>query len=132
MSSNTIESRRKPEKVSSKDEPKTIVSTIGYGLKVRITEFSDGSQTCDVCDVTVDDPKTLTPEVPVAAPQKDTPMAAVPATPVAAAPRELPDDKAKECSVCKALADALREQAKAAAPRRRFPPREPPQRITRS
>jgi hypothetical protein len=100
----------KPEGASSKDEPKTVVETTDYGLKVRITKFSDGSQVCDVGDVTIEDPlKDNTPNVSVA-------------TPSSAAPRELPAGKDAECSTCKALEAALREKIEAPAASRQISP----------
>jgi len=119
----------KPEKASSSnDGSKTIVSTTDFGLTVRITDFSDGSQACDVGDVKIvnasSDP---VPEVPAAFPQKNAPVAAVPAaTPVeAAAPRVLPTGKEGECSVCAALANALKEQVAKSAPSTPAPRRLP-------
>ena len=121
----TVESGVKPEKVSSsKEESKTVVSTISYGVKVKITDFSDGSQTCNVYDVTVDDPKTIAPDVAVTSPQDGAPVAAVPATLAAAVPRELPNGKEPECSVCETLKNLLQEQVKVASPRQQPAPRE--------
>ena len=115
----------KPEKVSSKDEFKSIVSTIDYGVKVRITEYSDGSQACDVRDVTVEDPhKDPAPEMAVTSPQDGAPVAAVPATLAAAVPRELPNGKEPECSICETLKNLLQEQVKVASPRQQPAPRE--------
>jgi len=117
--SNKTEPDLKPEEASSKDEPKIAVETTDYGLKVRITKFSDGSQMCDVRDVTIEESlKDKTPKIPVASLQTAASLAAAPATPSSAAPRELLDGKDAECSTCRALEAALREkiESKAVAP----------------
>jgi len=129
-----VDSGKETLQIVSKDEPKTVVSSIGYGVKVRITTFSDGSQGCDVSDVTVDDPsKDPVPEVPVAAaPAKDSSIVTEPAAAVAAAPRAVPENKGGECSVCAALLNALKEQAAKSSPAPRQAPRQQPRRMTRS
>ena len=121
-----VESQNMPAEVQSKGEPKTAVETIDYGLKVRITKFSDGSQTCNVRDVTVDNSqKDPLPDMP-ASPQMNAPLLLLRyrEQAVEAAPREAPDVKARECSVCEALTNALREQVKAATASRELSSKE--------
>src|SRR5208337_1536410 len=88
---------------------------------------ANGIKTCKIQEISVDVPnKNPAPDVPAASSQKDAPVAAVPAatpvtsvpaTPAAAVSRQLAAGNDAECSLCQALADALREQVAAAAPR---------------
>jgi hypothetical protein len=111
MAENAGSGMKSEELTSTNDEVETIV----FDLKIRCARTRDGgTKFCSIEGISVDEP-TKGPEVHVESPKTDTPPVA------AAAPRELSNENDAECSLCEALADALREKVEAAAPRR-LPP----------
>lgn len=127
MSTKT-EIEKKSEELTSKNEPENDgVEYIEYNLQVRCTKAPDGSRSCKIQDITVIDPKNtqMAPVESVEVPQKDT-------APTATTPVIVPDDKKESgCSLCEALEGALKENARAPAPRR-LPPSMRPRRMIRA
>ena len=124
-----VKSSSMPALVPSKDEAKNDVIEV-FDVKVECVTSVNGTKTCKIREISVDIPtKNLASEAPTAPSSKDKTVTAVPAatpatsvpaaTPVAAAPRELAAGNDAECRLCRALADALREQVKATAVLRR-------------
>ena len=107
----TANKTRPEELTSTSDEVETIV----FDLKIRCAKTRDGkTKFCSFDGVSIDESsKDQAPEVAVGAPQTDTPS-------VAAAPRKLSNDV--DCSLCEALADALREKVEATVASRRMHP----------
>ena len=111
------ESGGTPAEASSKDGPKNDVIEV-FDVKVMCITSANGTKSCKIQEISVDVPnKNAAPEVLVAPTLKDASVTAVPsAAPINAAPRELAAGNDAECSLCQALADALREQVTAAGP----------------
>jgi len=128
----------KPEKASSNDNESQTDVIEDYDVKVRCITSANGTKTCKIREISVDVPnKNPVPDVPAASSQKNasvaevpaaTPVISVPATPAAAASRQLAAGNDAECSLCQALADALRQQVEAAAPRQASPREQRPRR----
>jgi hypothetical protein len=127
MSTNT-EIEKKSEELTSKNEPENDgVECLEYNFKVRCIKSRDGTRSCEIQDITVIDPKNtqMTPAESVEVPQKDK-------APTATTPVIVPDDKKEGgCSLCEALEGALKDNARAPAPRR-LPPSMRPRRMIRA
>jgi len=125
----------KPVEASSKEEPGNDV-VLNYHLDVQCIIASDGTRSCSIRDITVDDPaKAMAPEVPATYSQKNASTVVVTATPTAPVSRQIPDVKDTECNLCNALEAALKEKVGATAqssPAPRQAPRQQPRRMTRS
>jgi len=131
MSTNT-ENEKKSEELTSKNEPENNdIESREYHLAIRCIKSRDGVRSCEIRDITVIMPHNdvKTPEVSVeTAEKKDTSDAA----PIAPAPSRVPDEKADDvCSLCDVIRDALKESARAPAPRR-LPPSMRPRRMIRA
>ena len=123
MAENDQGTEKKSEMLSSKNESENDgVEVTEFNIRVRCTR-NDITKSCQIQDIEAiavpsKDQPVETPAVSTNAAAPVTPANAEPATLVAAASRQLSEVEAKECDLCQILADALREQAKAAASRR--------------
>ena len=119
-----VDTGKETEPLSSKNVPENEVQYIDFNLKIRCAKTGDGKpKFCSIQNISIDEPpKGTIPEMSVESSQKDIPsVTADPPKPVVAEPaaaEQIPDVKDSECSLCQALADALREKARSTAPRR--------------
>ena len=113
--SNNTKIEEKTNELSSKNEPEiTQVESVRYTLMIRCTRAPDGNRSCKIEDISVIEPKTdeKKPVVP-ADPAENQDVV----TPVAASGSVVKEEASKECAVCDALAGAIKEKVRAAAPR---------------
>ena len=114
MSPNT-KIEEKTDELSSKNEPEnTQVECLEYNLKIRCTKAADGSRCCEIQEIAVIEPKSDEPHTTEAtdSTEKQDPVSP-PTVPISASKEEANG----KCSLCDALASAVKEKVRVSVPR---------------
>ena len=114
MSPNT-KIEEKMDDLSSKNEPEnTQVECVEYNLRLRCLKTPNGNRSCKIEDISVIEPKT---DEKKAVEPADSAEKQDVVPPVTASGGEVKEEVSKGCAVCDAIADAIKEKVRTAAPR---------------